>query len=89
MTSKLEKAVVSLKEKDASIKDLNGLCLKFETQLKKQDELLKMFAEKKGYKPSKWEDLRKTIFRYYKWCLWAKGNYSDSISVRFYEGKQL
>jgi hypothetical protein len=53
MTSKLEKAVVSLKEKDSSIKDLNGLCLKFESQLKKQDELLKVFADKKGYKASK------------------------------------
>ncbi|XP_052798520.1 golgin subfamily A member 4-like isoform X2 [Mya arenaria] len=50
MASKLERAVVSIKEKDASIKELNSLCSKFETQLKKQDEILKMFADKKGHK---------------------------------------
>lgn len=52
MASKLERAVTTLKEKDGTIKDLNGLCSKFETQLKKQDEILKMFAEKKGHKVS-------------------------------------
>lgn len=50
MSSKLERAMTAIKEKDASIKDLNNLCSKFETQLKKQDEILKMFAEKKGHK---------------------------------------
>ena len=50
MTIKLEKAVNAIKEKDVSIKELRDLCSKFETQLTKQDEILKMFAEKKGYK---------------------------------------
>jgi len=62
LTSKLEKAVNTIKDKDASIKELNGLCSKFETQLKKQDEILKMFAEKKGHKVTnfpKWELLIK------------------------------
>lgn len=50
MAAKLERAVTAIKEKDSSIKDLNSLCSKFETQLKKQDEIMKMLAEKKGHK---------------------------------------
>lgn len=47
---KLEKAMLSIKEKDASIKELQTLCSRFEKQLSQQDELLKLFAEKKGHK---------------------------------------
>lgn len=50
MASKLERAVTAIKEKEISIKDLNGLCSKFESQLKQQDEILKMFADKKGHR---------------------------------------
>jgi len=59
MASKLEKTVTALKEKDSSIKDLNSLCSKFESQLKKQDEIMKMLADKKGHKLS----------NYQKWAL--------------------
>ena len=47
---KLDKAMLSIKEKDSSIKELKSLCSRFEKQLSQQDELLKMFAEKKGHK---------------------------------------
>ena len=47
---KLDKAMLSIKEKDASIKELKSLCSRFEKQLSQQDELLKLFAEKKGHK---------------------------------------
>jgi len=55
MASKLEKTVTALKEKDSSIKDLNSLCSKFESQLKKQDEIMKMLADKKGHKLSNYQ----------------------------------
>ena len=42
--------MLSIKEKDSSIKELKTLCSRFEKQLTQQDELLKLFAEKKGHK---------------------------------------
>ncbi|XP_041349053.1 protein NETWORKED 4A-like [Gigantopelta aegis] len=52
LTSKLEKIDSAARHKDQMIKELNSLIAKYESQLTKQDELLKVWADSKGYKVS-------------------------------------
>ena len=49
LTAKLNESEKNIKEKTTVIRDLKGLCAKFEKQLKQQDELLKLWAESKGH----------------------------------------
>ena len=45
--------VFAVKEKDMKIKELNSLCVRFEKQLNQQDDIMKLVAEKSGYKHTK------------------------------------
>ncbi|KAL5015953.1 hypothetical protein ScPMuIL_005542 [Solemya velum] len=49
-TSRLEKAIESIRERDSTIQELKVLTVKFEKQLEQQDLLLKQWAESKGHK---------------------------------------
>lgn len=53
LTQKYETAVKESKEKDKSIKDLKGLVTKFQTQLKQQEQLMKMVDNSRGINSSK------------------------------------